>query len=238
MPSRQLSSLTDCSVQHRIYRNFSSKADDQRLDDQKINGHDKNDISSEAKVEAVDRTSTDSRLNSSSGFSSATMRAAAAVGTATQHYTYEFNKIYSDIEKNVLSKVDESNKQRIRIILVTVVIAIIVFSLIFGRNIKKRISDETADIAKETLGNEALKIPTQELAMAVVQTILNDKEITSHAAAFLRDAASVEETQAALLQLTLHVLQHKDSLKELIELAKKLLAKLSEDKVSRTFSSQ
>lgn len=78
--------------------------------------------------------------------------------------------------------------------------------------------------------NESLKIQTQELATAVVQTILNDKEITAHAATFLKEASTTAETQAALLELTMHVLQHPKTLDEAALLAKKLLNSLSQDK--------
>ena len=49
---------------------------------------------------------------------------------------------------------------------------------------------------------------TQELATAVVQTILTDKEIAYQTVAFLRDATTVPEVQEALLKLTIHILQH------------------------------
>lgn len=66
--------------------------------------------------------------------------------------------------------------------------------------------------------------------MAVVQTILNDKEITAHAAAFLKEASTAAETQQALLKLTLHILQHKDTLKELTVLSKGLISNLTNDR--------
>jgi len=164
--------------------------------------------------------------------SSATSRAANALGSATLHYTYEFNRLYTDLEKSMLSKINESNKRRIRLIIVSVIVGTIILFVVFGSFIRKGITDGTADIAKETLENESLKIQTQELAMAVVQTILNDKDITSHAANFLREASSVPETQTALLLLTLHVLQHPDSLNQLTIMVQKIISILSKDPVS------
>lgn len=164
--------------------------------------------------------------------SSTTSKSVNSLGSSGYNYTFEFNKVYSDIERNMLTRINASNRRRIIIILLSTMIGLITLYVFFGRHIKKKISDETADIAKGTLENETLKIQTQELAMAVVQTILNDKEITSHAATFLQQASSVKETQIALLQLLLHVLQHPDSLKELTIFAKKLILILSEDKVS------
>jgi hypothetical protein len=175
--------------------------------------------------------------SSSSSVAAQTAKAANALGSATLHYTYEFNRLYSDVEKNVMSKINESNRRRFRLIVISILIGAIVMFVVFGTKIRKGITDGTADIAKETLENESLKIQTQELAMAVVQTILNDKEITSHAANFLREASTVSETQAALLQLTLHVLQHPDSLNELQILVKKLLSLLSQDNVAYSSSS-
>lgn len=151
--------------------------------------------------------------------------AASAIGTAT-------SQIYEDVEKLILLRVlrlNESNQRRFRYILFSTLILILCASYAFGGKIKKSITDQTADIAKETLENESLKIQTQELAMAVVQTILNDKDITSHAASFLREASTVPETQQALLQLTLHVLNHPDSLAEVSTLLKNVIQVLSKD---------
>ncbi|RYG64999.1 hypothetical protein EON64_12845 [archaeon] len=84
---------------------------------------------------------------------------------------------------------------------------------------------------QETLKNEALKVQTQELATAVVQTILNDPAIALHASAFLAEATKAPLTQEALVQLTVHVLQHEDTLRAAQLLATKLVALLAQDKV-------
>lgn len=141
----------------------------------------------------------------------------------------ELNRTYADIERSIMEKIKEKNYTRFRIFFVLFTIFTVWFLSIGGKQLSKWLSRETAGIAKETLQNEDIKIHTQELATAVVQTILNDKDIASNAAAFLKEAASVPETQLALLKLTLHVLQHEESLKELTVLTKKLLAILVKD---------
>lgn len=98
-------------------------------------------------------------------------------------------------------------------------------------------TDKTAGLAKETLENESLKIQTQELATAVVQTILNDKEITAYAAMFLKEASTTAETQQALLDLTMHVLQHPQTLDEANKLVKKIVVSMGSDKVCLVDSS-
>jgi hypothetical protein len=145
-------------------------------------------------------------------------------------YTHEINKAYADIERNIMKRINSSNQRSFRIILVSTIVAVTWIAVVFGGKIRKMLSEQTADLAKETLENESLKIQTQELAMAVVNTILNDKEVTAHAASFLREASVVKETQQALLQLTLYVLQHPDSLAQLTALSKKLIGMLAEDK--------
>ena len=87
----------------------------------------------------------------------------------------------------------------------------------------------TTSLARETLEDKAINVQTEELARAVVPTLLNDKEVTVQAASFLREASHAPETQEALLKLTLHVLQHPDSLKELSALTKNVLAALSSE---------
>jgi hypothetical protein len=155
----------------------------------------------------------------------------SAIGSATMHYTHEINRVYSELEKNLMQRINESNQRRFRIILLSTVLFITWIGAVFGTRIRKMLSDQTAGLAKETLENESLKVQTQELAMAVVNTVLNDKEVTAHAASFLREASVVPETQQALLQLTLHVLQHPDTLEEATTLAKKLITVLAKDKV-------
>lgn len=160
---------------------------------------------------------------------SSSRRAVDAIGSATVYYTHELNRMYADVEKNMMAKLKESNTRRFRLTLLGIFATIVGLYVFFGKQIKKKITDGTADIAKETLENESLKVQTQELAMAVVQAILNDKEITTHAAAFLREASTFPETQQALLQLTLHVLQHPDTINEVAVLLKHIVNDLSKD---------
>ncbi len=126
----------------------------------------------------------------------------------------------------------EKSQEKFRIYFATTVVVLLWIISVFGNRIRKSFTQHTAGLAKETLENESLKIQTQELAMAVVQTVLNDKDVTAHAATFLKEASSAPETQQAILKLTLHVLQHEESLAEVTALAKKLISNLSNDKVT------
>ena len=151
------------------------------------------------------------------------------------NYTHEINKAYAEVEHNMMLRINENNQRRFRLVSLTSILFIVWVVAVFGEKIRKMLSDSTAGLAKETLENESLKVQTQELAMAVVQTVLNDKEVTAHAASFLREASVVPETQLALLALTLHVLQHPDSLREFSILVKKLIAVVATDKVHVLF---
>mmetsp|Transcript_4810 Transcript_4810/g.4968 ORF Transcript_4810/g.4968 Transcript_4810/m.4968 type:complete len:448 (-) Transcript_4810:11-1354(-) len=146
------------------------------------------------------------------------------------NYSGELNKAYSEMEHNIMKGINETNQRRFRLLLLSSTLFILWVGIVFGSKIRRMLSDQTAGLAKETLENESLKLQTQELAMAVVQTVLNDKEVTAHAASFLREASVVPETQQALLELTLHILQHPDSLRELSTLVKKLIELLANDK--------
>ena len=59
--------------------------------------------------------------------------------------------------------------------------------------------------------------------------MLNDPEVLAKAAAFLRDASQTAETQAALLQLTVHVLNHPDTLQEVVKLTQEMAKILAKD---------
>lgn len=147
---------------------------------------------------------------------------------STFHYA---EQQMTDIETRIMERFHESNRERFRLYFFGSFVLLLTIYGVYGESIRKRITQGTADLAKETLENENLKIQTQELAMAVVQTVLNDKEITALAATFLKEASTANETQQALLELTLHILQHPDSLKELTVLAKELINNLSQDPV-------
>lgn len=158
---------------------------------------------------------------------------------ATLHYAEErlsyaghyAGQTYEELEKNLMKAINASNQQRFRVYLIGTIMLLLWILAVFGSRIRKSFTKETADIARETLENEALKMQTQEFALVVVQTILNDKDITAQAAAFLREASMAPDTQKALVLLTMHILQHEDSLKELTTLVKKLVGNLSNDKV-------
>ena len=148
---------------------------------------------------------------------------AEAVRYATKHHLDDIGKAYGNIEQTLMSKINESNQRRFRAFLVGGIGAIVWVLFVFGTDIRNWLSGQTAGIAKETLENEQLKIQTQELATAVIQTILNDKEIAAQASKFLQEASGNKETQDALVKLTVQVLQHPDSLKETVELVKKVI---------------
>lgn len=178
--------------------------------------------------------------------SSSTPSTSATPNTNTEGYAQQVQKRigstlhfaeqkYEEIERTLMDRIHESNRRRFRVYFFGSIAFIITTTFVFGDRIRSALTQQTADIAKETLENESLQIRTQELAMAVVQTVLNDKEITAHAATFLKEASTAPETQQALLELTMHVLQHPKTLTEVYSLFKQLLQQLSEDKVTVLF---
>ena len=145
------------------------------------------------------------------------------------NYTAAMNNSLKDIELSLMKRIHESNQRRFRLLFFGSLGAIIWFFVAFGGTIGEKLKSMTTGLALETLEDKAIKIQTEELARAVVQTVRNDKEVTAQAASFLREASHAPETQEALLKLTLHVLRHPDSLKELALLTKNVLAALSND---------
>ncbi len=145
------------------------------------------------------------------------------------NYTVAMNNSIKDIEQSLMKRIHESNQRRFRLLFFGSLGAIIWFFVAFGETIGQKLKSMTTGLALETLEDKAIKVQTEELARAVVQTVLNDKDVTAQAASFLREASHAPETQEALLKLTLHVLKHPDSLKELSLLTKNVLAALSSD---------
>jgi hypothetical protein len=138
---------------------------------------------------------------------------------------------FDDLEQIMMKRLNENNRRRFRFYFFGSIITLFFISTFFGSKIRKVVSDQTADIAKETLENKHFKVQTQELAVAVVHTILNDPEITAQAAKFLKEASTAEETQIALLGLVIHILQHPQSIIEVKQLGIKLIQELSIDQV-------
>ena len=159
-----------------------------------------------------------------------TAAAAAAAAEAASKYSQQYTNAYVELEKTLMARIHESNRRRFRIALISSILFVFWVVAVFGKFIRKALTNQTADLAKETLENEALKGRTEELAVAVVHTVLNDPQVTANAAVFLREASMVPETQQALLKLTLHVLQHEESLAEVAALVRKLVVQLAKDK--------
>jgi hypothetical protein len=199
----------------------------------------KSEVKSETKSEPTKTESTEQKTAAPHAEGKPTKKTephkAANIGSAvsnniasTLHFTQH---VYDEFEKNVMRNINYKNQQRFRAYLLGTVLLIAWVSLVFGERMRKYFTEQTAGLAKETLENESLKIQTQELATAVVQTILENKDIASHAAAFLKEASTAPETQQAMLKLTLHILQHKETLDELTKISQKLIKNLANDKV-------
>ena len=156
---------------------------------------------------------------------------AEAIAFATKHTTEEAAKYYEGVEKQIMSRINESNTKKFRMYFWGTLFGLSVVVYAFGSEIKQFFFKTTAGIAAGTLENEKLKVQTQELATAVIQTVLNDQEVTSHAAKFLREAAGAQETQEALLRLTEHVLKHPDTIKEVVILVQQVVNVLHQDQV-------
>ena len=143
--------------------------------------------------------------------------------------TPDFQKSYGIIEQNVMRRMNESNRVRFRLGVVATIGSVLWLLLFYGNEIKTAIASLIGGLATETMEDESLKVQTQELASAVVQTILKDSEVTMRAAAFLKDAADAPETQQALLKLTWHILQHEETLGQATALGKDLVKNLVKD---------
>ncbi len=137
---------------------------------------------------------------------------------------------YEDFEHRVMARIGNQNRDRFRLAFFSLLIGIIWVIAIFGQTIRKSLGSQAIEVAQEMAENEQLKIQTGELAVAVVQTILNDKEINTNAAAFLQKAAGEKETQEALIMMLNHVLKHPNSEKELTALVMRVIRSISEDK--------
>ena len=161
---------------------------------------------------------------------SAAPTAVAVAAASAAKYSQQYTNAYVELEKTLMSRIHESNRRRFRLALISTILFIIWVVAVFGKMIRKALTNQTAGLAKETLENADLKVRTEELAMAVVHTVLNDPKVTANAATFLREASMVPETQQALLKLTLHVLQHEETLGEVANLLRRLVAQLGKDK--------
>ena len=228
--NRSSSSSSSNSNSGILKRNFGSSGNGNGSGSGK--GDSINSVSSSSSKKIGENEAT--RTQSTASETTSALAEAAGTGTATSLFysAGEIQRAYAEIERNVMKNMNESNRGRFRAILLSTVLIIVWVVAVFGSELRKRLTEQTAALASETLENESLKIQTQELASAVVRTVLNDAEVTSKAARFLEMAANTPETQKALLNLTVHILNHPDTLVEVTKLAKELIVRLAADEES------
>lgn len=145
---------------------------------------------------------------------------AGGVGGGLPH---QVSELYAEMERTLMSKMHAQDKNRFRALGLSGVLLLVWVLSMFGSEIRRYFASQTAEVARETLKVEALQVQTQELATALVQTLLNDQEVVRAGALFLREASTNPETQAAVMSLALYVLQHPETLAETQVLAKKLV---------------
>mmetsp|Transcript_15267 Transcript_15267/g.58035 ORF Transcript_15267/g.58035 Transcript_15267/m.58035 type:complete len:302 (+) Transcript_15267:56-961(+) len=136
---------------------------------------------------------------------------------------------YKEIEARLMRTTRASNVEQIRLALTAAALVTVWVFSVFGRHIRRFFSKQTAEVARETLENEELQARTQELAAAVVRTILNDEDILVKITAFIRNTADDDNLRDALVQLALHILQHDDTLAEVKVLGLKLVDYILKD---------
>jgi predicted nucleic-acid-binding protein len=138
-------------------------------------------------------------------------------------------EMYTEMESKLMARMRTADRVRFRGVVLGSSLVVIWVGVVFGGQIRRFVGGQTAEVARETLKHESLQVQTQELATAVVHTLLNDKEVLAAATAFLRSAAMNTETQASLVNLTNHVLQHPETLREVARLGKDVVAALVVD---------
>lgn len=148
--------------------------------------------------------------------------------------TEDINARYYDLEHMVMAKINmrEKDQKAFRLGMLAVAISLSTLLYFFGGTIFSKIKEQFTGLFRDTLENKEIKIQAQELATAVVQTVLNDKDVMANAAVFLQTASQTPETQHALQRLAMHVLEHPESIAKLSALAKCLIKDICEDKVA------
>ena len=109
----------------------------------------------------------------------------AAEKATTQN---QIHTLYGDIESRILARFTSERSDRFRLYVSATLVGTIVIAVLFGPEMKTIFGQKAVEVAQETLENEKLKQHTSDLAMAVVQTLLNDKDVASNASNFLREA--------------------------------------------------
>mmetsp|Transcript_14808 Transcript_14808/g.21014 ORF Transcript_14808/g.21014 Transcript_14808/m.21014 type:complete len:154 (-) Transcript_14808:250-711(-) len=102
---------------------------------------------------------------------------------------------YSDLENKLMAKMKSHNKLRFRTVALGSVLLILWSTNTFGKEIKRFVGGQTAEVARETLRHESIQIQTQELAMAVVNTLLTDSQVLHGTSRFLQIAANDPATK-------------------------------------------
>jgi hypothetical protein len=144
----------------------------------------------------------------------------------------KFRKLYEiKIKETADEGPDDKRRRQWRLLLFSSTIYFYFLFKMYGQKAKDYITDEFVEVVKIILEKESLKETISSLAVGIIHALLQDAEVAATAATFLRDAAAVPETQNALVGLTIHVLQHPDTIREFSLLIKNLIDVLVNDKV-------
>jgi hypothetical protein len=141
------------------------------------------------------------------------------------------NTIQKTINSWDSKKMADSLLTKINLAVTVAVLAVLWLTSFFRQEIRQFFINEAVIIGIETLSNEKLITQTQRLAQSVVQAVLSDKELMASVTAFLGDVTAIPETRQTLLDLTLYVLQHPQSVEELTKLSQRIVENLSKDPV-------
>jgi hypothetical protein len=160
----------------------------------------------------------------------------AAYEVRTNEQATEFRKKFSTLyAMKVKERADEGpedkRRRQRRLLFFSAILYFYFLFKMYGQKAKDYITDEFVEVVKIILEKESLKETITSLAVGIIHALLQDAEVAATAAAFLRDAAAVPETQNALVGLTIHVLQHPDTIREFSLLIKNLIDVLVNDKV-------
>ena len=130
---------------------------------------------------------------------------------------------YREYEQQLMRTLRASNVEQFRVAVTAGALVTVWVVSVFGRQIRRFFSTQTAEVARETLENEELQARTQELAAAVVRTILNDEDILLKLTNFVKRAAGDAVLRGALVDMAVHIVQHEETLAEVKVLGLRLV---------------
>jgi len=113
------------------------------------------------------------------------------------------------------------------------VAAVVAVVYVFRDSLLGHLGRQTADVASRSLEDGSVQLKAEQVAKAVVHTVLNDHEVLGRAVTFLQSVLVQDSTRQEVMRLLIRVLKDPATLAQVREVALHVVAEVAKDPDAR-----